>query len=61
MAKKMYWVSCNRFTGGIETEDNTIISSAPIIGRFIGQKKDNLFKWMKKKFKDIKIEEIKNA
>lgn len=57
--KKVYWINCDKCCGGVETENDIIISSFPFVGVFIGQKVDNLFNWVNKKFKNVKIEEIK--
>lgn len=50
MANKQaaYWVSCNKFTILVETEDRVIIKAAPIARKFIGQNLNNLFNWFKK-------------
>lgn len=46
---KHYWVSCKKFTVGVETDDQHVITdAAPIVRRFIGQHMRNLVKWARK-------------
>lgn len=55
----LYWVSCNKFTCGVEIDDEgIIIKCAPIVKRFKGQGIENLSKWMKKKFYGVQFKEI---
>lgn len=53
-----YYVSCTKFTCFVETENNIIIYTAPILSRFIGQKFDNLKYWIRNW--NPHIEEYKN-
>jgi hypothetical protein len=44
-----WWVSCNKFTVGVTTDDAKVITDAPpIVKKFIGQPLDNLLRWAKK-------------
>ena len=46
-----WWVSCNKFTIGVTTDDSAakvITDAAPIVKKFIGQPLDNLLRWAKK-------------
>lgn len=44
-----YWVSCEKFTVLVETNESGIITqAAPIVQRFLGQPIMNLFKWIGK-------------
>jgi hypothetical protein len=59
--KQFWWLSCRKFTVGVET-DNLIITKAPPIARkFIGQPIKNLANWARRiggfKAKEIKGEE----
>lgn len=57
---KEYWISCEKFTGGITVdENNIIIEGMPIIRKFIGQPLINLSNWMQKKFNHCILRKIK--
>ncbi len=44
-----FWVSCDRFTVRVDTDDRDIITfAAPIVRRFIGQPFVNLARWIEK-------------
>ena len=45
----MYWLSTNKMTVMVETDDKEIIKdSPPIVRKFIGQPINNLINWLKK-------------
>ena len=55
---KKFWLSCNKFTVKIVTDDNyKIIDAAPIVKKFVGRHASNLRKWMEKlgHFNGIKL------
>lgn len=56
---KLWWISCNKFTVGVECENDIITNSAPHVKMFRGQNIQNLFKWVNKNFKDIQICKLK--
>ena len=44
--KIVWWVSCPKFTVGVETDElHTITYTAPVTRKFIGQKLGNLVRW----------------
>jgi len=54
-----YWISCNKFTVQVDTDENFIIkNAAPIVKVFIGQPFLNLIRWSRK-FGGLYYEEIK--
>ncbi len=59
---KLFYISCNRFTCGVITdENNKIIQTAPILKKFKGQYLTNLFKFCKNMNAEIKeIKDRKN-
>jgi hypothetical protein len=42
-----WWLSCSRFTVGVEIKDGVIVDAAPIVRKFIGQPTRNLGRWMR--------------
>lgn len=44
----IYWLSTERMTVGVETENGIVTVSPPITRKFIGQPIDSLIRWMKK-------------
>lgn len=44
-------------TVGVEADDNIIVSSAPIVNKFVGQPINNLITWMQKQ-KGFKYEQL---
>lgn len=58
MRERFWWVSCKKFTIGVETDGADIVTKAPPIARkFIGQPSKNLGRWARK-FGDFQIKEI---
>jgi|ADurb_Gly_03_Slu_FD_contig_21_131823_length_263_multi_3_in_0_out_0_1 hypothetical protein len=56
-----YYVSCEKFTCLVETNEyDTIIETAPILQKFVGQNLNNLTDWMNKKFSDTEILNLKD-
>lgn len=48
---KKYWVSCEKFTVQVDTDDNDIIvTAAPIVRGFTKQPIMNLFRWICKRW-----------
>lgn len=44
-----YGISCNSFTVGVEVNnDGIIIKTSGVLKRFVGQRFDNLKKWLEK-------------
>lgn len=43
-----FWASTNKMTFDVEVKEKIIINSAPIGKKFIGQRFENLLRWMKK-------------
>lgn len=42
-----YWASCDKFTVRVDVDDAGIVTdTAPIVRKFVGQKWDNLRRWM---------------
>lgn len=56
----LYWISCNKFTCGVEVDEETdlILTTAPILKKFKYQPFDNLKKWLNKTFKNVQIVEV---
>jgi len=46
--KKALWLSCSKFTIGVEHTNGIITYASPIAYKFIGQPIENLRRWMKK-------------
>lgn len=52
-----YWVSNEKFTCQVNTDDsNKIIETAPILKKFMNQPIENLFKWLMYRFNNCRIE-----
>jgi hypothetical protein len=46
MKRRKWYISCNKFTAQVNTdENNRIIFAAPIVKRFMGQPFENLLHW----------------
>ncbi len=43
--KSTWWVSCEKFTVRVDTENGRITKAAPICKKFIGQDLKNLLRW----------------
>lgn len=56
--KKWYMIKTCKFCCAVQTEHNIIISSAPILKKFIGQNFHNLTVWINRNFEEYTIEEI---
>lgn len=50
-----YWLSCQQFTVGFETENDIITKTAPIIDKFKGQRFTNLINWVYKLDKEYTL------
>jgi hypothetical protein len=48
MTKRWYWLTTERMTVGVETENGRIIRTPPIIRKFQGQPIGNLVDWMRR-------------
>jgi len=46
--RETWWVSCDRMTVKVVTEDRMIVEAAPIVWKFKGQNLKNLLLWIKK-------------
>jgi len=46
--RETWWVSCDRMTVKVVTEDRMIVEAAPIVWKFKGQNLKNLLLWVKK-------------
>jgi hypothetical protein len=51
---KWYWISCKKFTVGVETLDYIVIQAPPIVKTFEGQHIINLICWVEENFEDVK-------
>lgn len=52
-----YWVSNEKFTCQVNTDDsNKIIETAPILKKFMNQPIENLFKWLMYRFNNCRID-----
>ena len=52
-----YYLSCTKFTVQVNVEEGIIVWTAPITWKFVGQKFENLIKWLKAD----EIVELKNG
>jgi len=44
--REVWWVSCNKMTVKVVTEDTVIVEAAPVVWKFKGQPLKNLLLWI---------------
>ena len=52
-----YWVSCKRFTGQVNVDDDIITFTPPVWRKFVGQPFVHLLNWLRK-FGGLKYEKL---